>query len=995
MTTLNPAGVSRSESRTVVPTRIGRFLIEYEVGRGGMGVVYRAVDPDLDRLVAIKTLPPAIAGVPGLIKRLSHEARTIASLNHPCVATVHAFESTANAAYIVMEFIDGQTLGERLEAGPLGVDEVLGFGVQIADAVEAAHACGVVHRDLKPGNVMIRGDGRLKVLDFGIAVRVDGSQPSDGLRIAVGTPGYMSPEQARGETVDYRSDVWSFGALLYECLVGVSPPIDGGDGHVMPADVPDDVAVIINGCLAPDPDERPADLGVVRHALEAAVARRDDPDGPAGGLPVPWTSFFGRARETRRVALLLARHRVVTLVGIGGVGKTRLALETARALARSGREVCWVDLARARRPEAVATEIAAALGARERPGRPAVAAIADACAERKVVVCLDNCEHLVAAVRRAVRVLLDAGSGVQVLATSREPLGVDVEARLAVEALPTPAPSADDDRSVAEWLDNDAVALFAARARAASSSFEPTPESMAAVAEICQRVDGLPLAIELAAARVAQMPVRNIARRLRGSLRLLARRDGGAAPRHRTLRATIEWSDTLLEDPERSMLRRLSVFAGGFGADAANAICSDEAGGTALRALATLRRRSLVTDADAGAAGPRWRCLEPIRQYAAEGLAAEDAVAETRDRHLAWFARLAEHSGPALCGPQATAWTRRIDVEYPNLRAALVWSQHAGGDPAMALRLATALWRYWQRRGRFEEGRRWVVGALAMAGDAPTRARAAALAAAGNLASSQRDVTAARSFYESARALYDVLDDRVGVGRVLVHLGNLVLDDDEPEQARALHARSLSLARETGNPQLEATGLANLAASSLAAGDADAAEALYVDGMARQVALGDPEGVAMVELGLARVAIARRDPAAARDHLVRCFERLDDTASITFVVTALEVAVVFLARPGDFWSSCRAAELLAADEALRDATEMPATPRIVTERAPALARLDETLSAAVKRAARRAGARLSSGEAVALALDTIRHVLTDAPGLSLRDPPDDASSEGS
>ena len=540
-------------------------------------------------------------------------------------------------------------------------------------------------------------------------------------------------------------------------------------------------------------------------ALEAAVARRRGPPGRAGAraartvphnLPLPLTSFVGRERELAAVHEALAAHRLVTLTGPGGVGKTRLALQAAAAGLEAFPDGAWlVDLAPLADAALVPLTVLAALGVRERPGRPHLATLTEHLRARRLLLVLDNCEHLLDACARLADALLRACLGPRVLATSRELLGVPGEAARRVPSLATPDPR--HPPPPARLGRYEAVRLFVDRARLGRPGFVLTDQNAGPVAQVCARLDGLPLAIELAAARLRALPVEQLAGRLDDRFRLLTGGGRTAVPRQQTLQAAIDWSHALLAAPERAVLRRLAVFAGGWPLAAAEAVCAGagvEPGGV-LDLLAGLVDKSLVVfeeaalEPGAGGAG-RYRLLETIRQYAEARLVGAGEAARVRRRHRDWYLALAERAALELVGRDQVAWLDRLGAEHDNLRGALAWSQADPDGAAAELRLAAALGRFWNLRGHISEGRAWLAHALERdAGAAPAAARASALNWAGLLASLAAALPAAAALLEASIALGRGLPGRPGLPAALRHLGLVARDGGNDGRALASASR--------------------------------------------------------------------------------------------------------------------------------------------------------------------------------------------------------------
>jgi non-specific serine/threonine protein kinase len=449
------------------------------------------------------------------------------------------------------------------------------------------------------------------------------------------------------------------------------------------------------------------------------------------------------------VKRLLAMTRLLTLTGTGGSGKTRLALEVVRNLLEAYPDGVWlVELAPLSEEELVPKAVAEALEVAERPAEPLADTLAKVLRDQELLLILDNCEHLLEATARLVDKVLDSCPLLRILATSREALGVQGEMRWPVPPLSVPEPQRA--LSSSEELEAyESIRLFVERARGRDPAFSLGPQNTPAVAEICRRLEGIPLAIELAAARVGTLSVEQISERLEGSLKLLTHGGRTAVPRHRTLKGTLDWSHELLSESERKVFRKLSVFAGGWKLEASEAV--GVGGGIeeedVLDVLSGLVEKSLVAARERQESGVRYRMLEPIRQYAREKLEEVGEAEEARRRHATFFLALAEEAEPKLQGPEDKEWLERLETEHDNLRAALSWALEQR-EADLGLRLAGALWLFWEGHGHYGEGHRWLEQTLARGSQASAVARAKALEGKGRLIfdSDERDeaVIAAR-----------------------------------------------------------------------------------------------------------------------------------------------------------------------------------------------------------------------------------------------------------
>jgi predicted ATPase/Tfp pilus assembly protein PilF len=555
----------------------------------------------------------------------------------------------------------------------------------------------------------------------------------------------------------------------------------------------------------------------------------------------------------------------VTLTGPGGIGKTRLALQVAADALDAFPDGAWlVDLAPVRDPGLVAAAIAALLGVREEAGRPLAESLAGYLRDRRLLLVLDNFEQVIEGAP-LVAELLAAAPGLKVLATSRALLRLRGEHEVVV--LPLALPERPEGARMPEPLEiltqYAAVRLFIARAAEARPGFAVDNETAPAVAEICHRLDGLPLAIELAAARAKLFGPTALLLRLERRLPFLT---GGARDlpaRQRTLRDTIAWSHDLLSPEEQTLFRRLAVFAGGFTLEAAEAVCNPDGdlGLDVLDELIRLGEHSLLRQAEQSDGEPRFGMLETIREFALEQLAASGEESAVRAEHAAHYLALAEAAEPALRGPDQVAWLDRLEAEHANFRAALDWAEGAEGD--LALRLANLLVLFWDVRGHLSEGRARLERVLARHSDAPTALRANALDRAGILAQSQGDPRHAVVRHEEALALRREIGEQRGLGGTLNNLAVVVRDQGDPARAEALFAESLALFRQAGDDSRVAYVLHNLAGLGRDRGDIDRAAALYEESLALKRRAGDQRGIATTLNDLALVAEDQGDYAKA------------------------------------------------------------------------------------------------------------------------------------
>lgn len=619
-------------------------------------------------------------------------------------------------------------------------------------------------------------------------------------------------------------------------------------------------------------------------------------------LPQQVSSFVGRDAELQSVRRLLGDARLLTLTGVGGLGKTRLALQLAADAIDEFPDGVWlVDLAPVVDALRVAQEVATVLGIREEPGGAIAAALAAHVRDRRLMILLDNCEHLLAACAELARVVLQSGAGTKVLATSREPLRVAGEVSHAVPPLGVPVGSGAGGADNLETF--EAVRLFAERARSVQPEFRITPQDAPFVAAICRQLDGIPLALELAAARVRAFSVESIAARLGDRFRILTGGDRTALPRQQSLRATLDWSYDLLTAPERSLLRRLSIFSGGWTLEAAEAVGAEGEvrSEDVLDLLGRLVEKSLVMP-EAG--GDRYRMLETIRQYARERLEEAREKKAARDRHLAQYLALAQEAFAELTGPKQGEWLARLDAERENVIAAHRWCDRARDGGEAGLRLVNAVKLYWFMRGQLGLGLRLTLEALARPGaQIRDAARCRALFAAGQICAYAGRYDESRGYLmESLEIARESGDERNQLA-ALQPLALAAQGQGDAGAASVYGQEALAIARRLGVKHQLAGAINTVAQLHRARGELDAAAPLYEEVIALARALGDRENIAIGLLNLAMVATSRDAHRRARELLLEVLEIALELGSTPAKQSALEVCAGLAASCSD-WRSC-------------------------------------------------------------------------------------------
>ena len=923
-----------------------------------MGIVYEAEHILLGRKAAVKTLLSELSTNADFRTRFVRESQTVAAIDHPNIIPIYDAGETNGTAYIAMRFVDGVDLSQLLDRrGALPPEEALTILDQAGAALDAAHARGLVHRDVKPANILLEeASKRIYLTDFGI-VKGQGERGQTREGFFLGTIDYAAPEQLEGKDLTATADVYAFGCVLFECLTG-RRVFQGTDIAVVPAHVldpppsisalnpslPPALDAVIERALAKEPLERYPGCRELVEAARLAFASSESPvsggatDAVAArpvaaprrttlsNLPVQTNRLIGRDGELGELEAMVGDPaiRLVTVTGFGGIGKTRLALEAADRVANEFDRVVFVDLSPIRAVEHVATAVADAVGVDLLPGTSVAHTLRERFGSSAVLLVLDNFEQVMAAAPFLTD-LLAAVPTLRVLVTSQSPLRISVEREYHLPPLELPAAIDDPDVEIAAA--SPAVELFVECARAVRPGFTLDESNAVPVMEICARLDGIPLAIQLAAARLKLLTPQALAARLQSRLELLT---GGASDlpeRQRTMRDAIEWSYALLDEREQAMLARLGVFVGGCSLEGADAVADDTiALGDVLDVLASLLDKGFLQQRGSVDGEPRFTMLGTIREYAVDRLEESGAADAVRRLHAVRYLELVESAEPELNGSGQAVRLAQLSEENGNIRAALAWALESG-DYEVALRLSGALIRFWSIRGLMAEGRSRLVEALAHGTDvaAPVRAKAefaagyaslglgefpdaerrfqrslelaqgdphaeaAARAQLAWLAMTRTTDGAGPALELATQALEQAreVDDKRTASGALNTLAELALQRDEVDAALERMEEGLALRRSVGDKRLVANSLLSLARARLAAGDLERAQPLLAEGHRLALEIGDTwsSSVALAGLGrlhlldgtpgeavdlfrdALRIAAARRDKRAAADCL--------------------------------------------------------------------------------------------------------------------------------
>jgi predicted ATPase/serine/threonine protein kinase len=893
-----------------VGQQLGNYRLIQLLGQGNFSEVYLGKHIHLNTQAAIKVLHEQLAShdTEGFL----NEARAIAHLRHPHIVQVLDFGIEGTTPFLVMDYAPNGNLRQHYPKGTLiPLDVILAYVMQIADALQYAHQEKLIHRDIKPENLLLGRTNEVLLSDFGIAIVIQSSRKPQ-VQDTAGTIAYMAPEQLRGKPSP-ASDQYALGIVVYEWCCG-DRPFHGTFAEIssqhlfvpppplrekVPAILPTVEHVVLKA-LAKDPKERFANVQAFATALEEACRAESsgltvsvlvsDPSRehlaeaePLSNqlnvrfhnLPAQLTSLIGRAQEIQAVCALLRQPevRLVTLTGTGGVGKTRLGLQVATDLLDDFPDgVCFVPLAPTRDPDLVVATIAQTLGIQEAGGQSFSDLLHAYLQDKQLLLLLDNFEQVATAAPR-LSDLLAVCPHLKILVTSRAVLHIRPEHEFPVPPLALPDfTHLPESHILSQYA---AVALFLERARAVNPDFQVTPANTRAIAEICVRLDGLPLAIELAAARIKLLPPQALLVRLRHRLQVLTSGARDVPPRQQTLRNMLAWSYDLLDAEEQRLFRRLSVFVGGCTLEAVEGLSTalGERLADVLDEVASLMDKSLLRQVEQEGQEPRLLMLETIREYGLEALSASGEMESARQAHATYYLRLSEQAELELGGPQQAAWLERLEREHDNLRAALQWSLEQAGDEEarqqreIALRLAGALHMFWWTHAHWSEGRTFLERVLAASAGAAASARAKALYAAANLSFSQSHYDVAEALSSESLALYRELEDQPGIALSLWVLGNVAWVRGDTA-ARSLFEEAVALAKAVGFKETAAWLLFSLALLASSQGEYTRACTLYEEGLALFREIEHKKGIAHILSQLAQALfVSQGDQARVRSLL--------------------------------------------------------------------------------------------------------------------------------
>jgi predicted ATPase len=921
-----------------VGQQFGNYRLVALLGQGGSAQVYLGQHVRLSLQAAIKVLHTHVTQAEAEL--FQQEAETIAQLAHPSIVRILDYDVQEGVPFLAMDYASGGSLRRRYPKGShIPLPQLIVAVKQVAAALQYAHDHKVIHRDVKPENMLVGRQQEVLLSDFGLAsLAQNTSQLSRSGQGTAGTIAYMAPEQIEGHPRP-ASDQYALGVVVYEWLGG-KPPFEGSMTEVMvqhlsmpPPPLRERVPTlsvemerVVLQALAKDPKLRFASVQDFALTLEEAYSTEvssghtllahsstsaaHDRHTSTHNLPAPLTPLLGREQEVAAACTLLRRPevRLVTLTGTGGVGKTRLAVQVAtEVLANFPDGASFVSLAPISDPMLVIPTIAQALDVKESGVRPLLEILTADLRDKRLLLCLDNFEQLLEASPRLSN-LLARCPYLTMLVTSRAVLRVQGEHEFPVP--PLAVPDLTQLPPTASLPDYAAVALFLERAQAVQPTFQLTSANARPLAEICVRLDGLPLAIELAAARIKLLSPQALLARLSQRFAVLTSGARDAPARQQTLHNTIAWSYQLLDATEQRLFRRLSVFVGGCMLEAVEAVCAaldgEETG--VVDGVSSLLDKSLLKRIEPERQESRLVMLETIREYGWEALAASGELEASRQAHAHYYLQLAEEAERELRGVQAAVALERLEREHDNLQAVMQWfleRGELGHNIELALRLGGALWRFWNVHGHWSEGRAFLERALAESKGVAVPVQVKALRAAAKLADNQGDTDRAEALYEErlalcrglgdtggmalslrilgtiaygkgnlgvaysrteeALALYREVGDKEGIAQSLAEIAHVLREQGEYARAIALHEEALALFREAEN--MVSTAKSPICVAEMlffSQGDPARVRTLLEEGLALSRELGYKASIAWSFALLGRLALSEGDEALAR-----------------------------------------------------------------------------------------------------------------------------------
>jgi predicted ATPase len=863
---------------TAYPDTLGRYQILQRIGRGGFGEVFAAWDPQLERKVAVKRLHPGsrVVSQAGPGADLLVEARRVALLDHRAIVPVYDIGEQDGALFVVSRLINGKSL-EQQQPGSWPWRHVAKSIARIADALAYAHARGIIHRDIKPANVLVDSDGLVFLNDFGLALLSDSLE--DRPTHLVGTLPYLAPELLNGSShASVTTDVFSLGVIFYQLLTGHLPwnareinvlkrlhaQGEAAFPEASKLDYPPAILAVCRRAVQRDPAQRhPSAAYFARDLRRAMRVGQDHPsdfasEPFAAKLPASLTSLVGRDHELDwlRENVLQRQRRLITMTGMGGVGKSRLALELGWEIAEElGNRIYFVELAMVNQASLVLPRILESLAVPESQRESPLATLAYFFGKQRSLLLLDNFEQVLSAGPQ-LTLLLERCPGLQIVITSRIALGIRGEQVLPLAPLEQP-----DSETVEAWATAEyslymedsiacaSVELFVQRARQVCPDFQLDPTNLKTVCNLCRRLDGLPLAIELAASRLASFSLLELETRLTRR-RLLTQVGPSDLPtRQRTLGNTIQWSVDLLSPKAREIFSSLSLFGGGATRAGIEAIFherDDLAVSPDWEAACDEIIGSNLVRIDRTESHLRWNMLETVREFARIEFDKQPERGLRLEAFGQFYAQMAETAAQRHTSAEQVHWLKEIENEYGNFRSMLQESVAGYLSAEIGLRVAAALWWYWETRGMFEEGLFWLRSLITPDPEVSPVTLAAACNAYGNLARNRGRIDDAEKHYQRAWSLRMSIGDQRGVSGALLNLGNIALERGDWLQAEELYQQSLAIRRAIGDDSEVAMALSNLALTAMNLEKFSEAEGHIAESQVRYERCGDRRNLARV-----------------------------------------------------------------------------------------------------------------------------------------------------
>ncbi len=918
-----------------VGEQLGNYRLVRLLGRGGFAEVYLGEHVYLHSHAALKVLKVVLNDED--IDDLVTEAQTLARLSHPHIVRVLDFAVEDGTPFLVMEYAPNGTLRRLHPQGTrLSPETILPYVQQMASALQYAHDQRLIHRDVKPENMLLDRQDQVLLSDFGLAMlspQTFGHSTQKMTDSFVGTTSYLAPEQLQGNP-QAQSDQYALGVVVYEWLCG-KRPFNGSPMEIamqqlsapppslreQGPDLSPALEETVLRALAKEPQQRFASVHDFALAFERACQGMAQPlanassttseksqyslkPEPMWKVPTTFTPLIGREQDVINICEMLKRQevRMLTLLGTGGIGKTRLSWQVAAEIREHFADgVCCVPLAPVTEPDLVIPTIAQELGIQEIGGLSLFEPVKVALREKHFLLILDNFEQVVAAAP-LVEEILAACPHVKIVVTSRAVLRLRAEYEYPVPPLGLPnLDQLPENETLTQYT---AVALFVQRAKAVQPTFQVTGSNARIVAEICVRLDGLPLAIELAAARVKVLPPQALLARLSQPLLVLT---GGARTlplRQQTLRNTLKWSYDLLDAEEQQLFRRLTVFVDGWTLEAVEEVGKlidpgDSSSLSVLDGVTSLLDKSLLLRVESEGEEARLIMPTTIREYGKECLQENDETEITQRAHALYFLSFVEEAEPHLKGEQQIQWLTRLERDHENLRAALGWLiEHT--ETEFSLRFCAALWRFWYLRGYWSEGRRWLEAALGQPQTgAPTLARARALCGAGTLAYYQDDYALARPLLEESAALCRTLDNKKELANALCALGIVLQVLGETEAAQPVLEESEHLSRALGSQWELAYLLRKLGQRAIQEHDLKRATTLAREALTLAQRLGDKSLIATTFATLANIASLEGNLTQAVAYSLQCLTLARELGDKYLIAIARQSLGYYAALQGD------------------------------------------------------------------------------------------------